>query len=217
MQVCVRAETMGVAVPRPRTVLTELHNQNLYWRAMLRRLPLSDIQKEKRLSFAQVYHQKPLSWFRLCALHQDDGKVEYFSTADSRAQARSMRKTHGYRTPADGIQKERCSPSPRKHRNNVTAVKVFAMLGRGEVHIWEYIEPTNSAWPKGSKKANSGPVYAGYVNDYVGLKLRAATLNTLKTLKTLKTLTKISTFAVLKSRRNDIYVAYISVDWQHLR
>ena len=90
MQVCVRAETMGVAVPRPRTVLDELHNQNLYWRAMLRRLPLSDIQKEKRLSFAQSSLSYRACLDRFCCFEVDGLRLSLKS--DSLAQYQELPK-----------------------------------------------------------------------------------------------------------------------------
>ena len=89
----------------------------------------------------------------LLRMHAFPIDVQWFwapTSVASRAQARSMKKTHSYRTAGDGVAKMRCSPFRHKHRNNVTSVKVFAAVGRGEVLIWEYIENTNDAWPDGA-------------------------------------------------------------------
>jgi len=121
-----------------RTILTALHERNIYFRKLREKPVLTEEDIKDRYAFAKKYRSKSARWW-LQNIHSSiDGKFfKVYLTAGMRVQA-AQHQTHGaYRSPGQGLDGAYVKPKKNaKVNTGAQSSLIMAAVGAGRVMMW---------------------------------------------------------------------------------
>ena len=94
--------------------------------------------KLRRKGWGARWRPKSKTFWQKKVAHTDDKTFAYQTSQEARRKARSMRKTHMYRSGDEGLYF--AVPDKLKHRQGNTAVHVTAVIANGRVRKFEYYD-----------------------------------------------------------------------------
>ena len=142
-----KADLLGLQRPTAHVVYKTLAKQQRAFRPNVHKLRLNAEKAQARLEFAQLWVQRPLSFWRRRVLCIDEGTCPYFTSREGRKTGRSMKKTHSFRTKTmeESHHPSRVTQKRGKHRPGIKSARVFVGVGQGRVQFWEYYDHWGAA------------------------------------------------------------------------